>query len=182
MSRILIAYSTVDGHTRKICERLRAHLEKAGHAVALADLGGGRAPAVASFDKVVIGASIRYGKHRDAVYDFIERHREALQSRPGAFFSVNVVARKPGKDSPEGNPYVREFRRRSPWRPDLLGVFAGKIDYRKYGFLDREVVRLIMLITNGPTERDACVEFTDWGRVEAFAAAVASLERSGAAA
>ena len=175
MARILLAYSTVDGHTRKICERLRAQLEALGHTVALHSIAAKQHPSLQSFDKVVIGASIRYGKHPPVVAEFIEQHRRELETRPSAFFTVNVVARKPGKDTPEGNPYMRKFLRTIDWRPALLGVFAGKIDYQKYTFTDRHVIRFIMLLTRGPTNLDACVEFTDWAAVDAFGQRVAAL-------
>ena len=175
MARILIAYSTVDGQTRRICERMQRSLEGAGHAVTLACLGGGERPGVDGFDKIVIGASIRYGKHRPEVFEFIRQHQPALEARPSAFFTVNAVARKPGKDSPEGNPYVKAFCRLTPWRPPLVGVFAGRIDYRRYGFVDRQVIRFIMWLTKGPTDPQACVEFTDWGKVDAFSGRVAEL-------
>jgi len=175
MARILIAYSTVDGHTLKICERLRSCLEGQGHAVTLASLSDRPLPVVESFDKVVVGASIRYGKHRREVYDFIRLAQGALDDKPCAFFSVNVVARKRGKDRPETNPYVRGFSRKTTWRPVLLGVFAGKIDYQRYGILDRQLIRLIMWLTQGPTNPHACVEFTDWASVDAFADRVSRL-------
>jgi len=175
MARILIAYSTVDGHTRRICERMQRSLEDAGHAVTLAPLVAAGHPDVEGFEKVVIGASIRYGKHRPEVFEFIRQHRQALDARPSAFFTVNAVARKAGKDSPEGNPYVRNFRRQTPWRPPLVGVFAGRIDYRKYGFVDRQVIRFIMWLTHGPTDPNACVEFTDWESVDTFSRRVAAL-------
>lgn len=175
MARILIAYSTVDGHTRKIGERLRTGLEKVGHTVALHSLDARQHPDLAGFDKVVIGASIRYGKHRPSVRAFIEQHRRALETRPCAFFSVNVVARKPGKDTPEGNPYIRKFLRRTTWRPALLGVFAGAIDYRKYSFRDRHIIRFIMWLTHGPTDPGAHVDFTRWPAVDEFAHRVALL-------
>lgn len=169
MARILIAYSTVDGHTREICESLQRSLAGDGHSVALASLSGAEPPDPGDFDKIVIGASIRYGKHRQEVFDFIRLHRAALDERTSAFFCVNAVARKPGKDTPEGNPYMAKFLRKSGWRPPLLAVFAGKIDYAKYGFVDRNVIRFIMWLTHGPTGRNDCVDFTDWGKVEAFA-------------
>src|SRR5690348_1719933 len=103
MARILIAYSTVDGHTRRICERVQRALEGDGHEVTLASLGDSARPDAARFDKVVIGASIRYGKHRQEVFDYIRQQQPALESRPSAFFTVNAVARKPGKDTPEGS-------------------------------------------------------------------------------
>jgi menaquinone-dependent protoporphyrinogen oxidase len=175
MARILLAYSSVDGHTRSICERLAARLQAAGHAPELRSLADATPIDTTGFDKVVIGASIRYGKHRPEVYEFIRRQRRALDQRPSAFFSVNVVARKPGKDTPEGNPYMREFRKRTGWRPSREAVFAGKIDYARYGYADRQVIRLIMWLTRGPTDPKASVDFTDWARVDAFAEQIATM-------
>jgi menaquinone-dependent protoporphyrinogen oxidase len=54
-------------------------------------------------------------------------------------------------------------------------VFAGKLDYPRYGLVDRMVIRLIMLITHGPTDTSTVVEFTDWQRVEAFARRIAAM-------
>jgi menaquinone-dependent protoporphyrinogen oxidase len=169
MARILIAYSTVDGYTRKICERIRQSLERDGHAAELAELGGGAAIDVAPYAKIVIGASIRYGKHRPHVYEFVEAHRRALEQKPSAFFTVNVVARKPGKDTPEGNPYMKKFRRKARWTPAEQAVFAGRIDYSLYGTLDRLIIRFIMWLTKGPTDPGTKVEFTDWAAVDKFA-------------
>lgn len=175
MARILLAYSSIDGHTRAICERLAARLTAAGHKAELASLAGGPAIEIRAFDKIVIGASIRYGKHRPEVYEFIRRHRRLLDERPSAFFSVNVVARKPGKDTAESNPYMREFRKLTGWRARRQAVFAGKIDYQRYGYADRQVIRLIMWLTKGPTDPKACVDFTNWGNVDAFAEQVAGM-------
>ncbi|WP_088285317.1 menaquinone-dependent protoporphyrinogen IX dehydrogenase [Ideonella sp. A 288] len=175
MARILIAFSTVDGHTQAICERLRGLLQARGHGVTLASLGEAPVPDPQRFDRVVVGASIRYGKHRPALYEFIGRHRRALDDRPCAFFSVNAVARKPAKASPQTNPYMRGFHRATSWRPPLMAVFAGKIDYARYGLVDRQVIRLIMWLTGGPTGAHDCVDFTDWAAVDAFGEQVARL-------
>lgn len=176
MTRILIAYSTVDGHTRAICERLQRSLEAGGDSVTLASLGDAQRPNVRLFEKVVIGASVRYGKHRPEVYDFIRLNQQALEGMPTAFFSVNVVARKPGRDTPATNPYLKRFMLETIWRPALVCVFAGKIDYPKYGFFDRHMIRLIMWLTHGPTDPAACVDFTNWESVDAFARQVATLQ------
>ena len=58
---------------------------------------------------------------------------------------------------------------------NLVDVFAGKLDYPRYGFLDRQMIRFIMLMTRGPTDPTAIVEFTDWQRVEAFAQRIHAL-------
>ena len=45
-----------------------------------------------------------------------------------------------------------------------------------YDWLDRNMIRLIMWITKGPTNPDADVEFTDWSKVEQFADTVRELQ------
>jgi menaquinone-dependent protoporphyrinogen oxidase len=175
MPRILIAYSTVDGQTRKISERLQRELQAAGHGVTLANIADATQPDPTSFDIVVVGASIRYGKYRPELFAYVARHQAALEARPNAFFTVNAVARKTGRDVPERNPYVKNFYRDCPWRPKLVGVFAGRIDYPKLGFRDRNIIRFIMWITRGPTDPRGCFEFTDWDKVDAFAQRVAAV-------
>jgi len=174
MSRILFLYSTVDGHTLKICRRLQQVVEGAGHQAALEVLEDHADIDLAAFDKVVVGASIRYGKHRPQVADFMRAQRRMLEAKPSAFFSVNIVARKPDKNTPETNPYVRKLLRQIGWRPALVAVFAGKLDYPRYGFWDRQVIRFIMLLTRGPTDPRAVVEFTDWSAVDAFGRSLAA--------
>lgn len=93
------------------------------------------------------------------------------------FFSVNLVARKPDRDRVETNTYVQRFLKRIDWRPDAVAIFAGKLNYPIYSFWDRQVIRLIMWMTNGPTNPDAVVDYTDWDRVEAFARDLVSLRK-----
>ncbi|MEW5755390.1 MAG: menaquinone-dependent protoporphyrinogen IX dehydrogenase [Pseudomonadota bacterium] len=168
MARFLILYSTIDGHTLTICRRLQAVLEEAAHQVCVQALEAATEVDLAAFDKIVIGASIRYGKHRPNVREFIQRNHAVLQQKHGAFFSVNAVARKPGKAAPETNPYVRKFLKGISWQPAAVAVFAGKINYPVYKPLDRAIIRVIMWLTGGPTDPKSVVEFTDWGQVEEF--------------
>jgi len=175
MARILIAYSTTDGHTREICNRLRAVIEQQAHQVTLVPVGEVADADLEHCDKIVVGASIRYGRHRPAVVEFIARNAEVLNRKASAFFSVNVVARKPAKNQPHTNPYVRKLLRKIAWRPREVGVFAGKIDYPRYSTLDRMIIRFIMLLTGGPTDPRAVVEFTDWKQVEAFGGLIARM-------
>lgn len=175
VERILIAYATTDGHTGRICERLKQVIEALGRQVTVTLLSEAGALELRDFDRVVIGASIRYGHHQPVVAEFIAQHQALLESRPSAFFSVNIVARKPNKNTPETNPYCRKFLKSMAWKPRLAAVFAGRLDYPSYGFVDRQMIRLIMLITKGPTDPKAVVEFTDWAQVEAFGREVCAL-------
>ncbi|MFZ2172190.1 MAG: menaquinone-dependent protoporphyrinogen IX dehydrogenase [Methylococcaceae bacterium] len=175
MAKILILFASTDGHTRKICDRLQQVIEQQGHQVTLVSVNDKFQGVLQTFDKIVIGASIRYGKHSPKITDFINRNKLLLDSKPNAFFSVNIVARKPEKNQPGTNPYLRKFLKRIAWQPKELAVFAGKLDYPKYSFFDRLMIRLIMFITKGPTDPKAVIEFTDWQQVESFGRLIASM-------
>lgn len=168
MSKIIIIYSTTDGHTKDICSRLLRIVEKSNNEVILIPIEDQNQIDLNAFDKIVIGASIRYGKHSPKVYDFINNNLQILDQRSNAFFSVNVVARKPDKNQPETNPYLKKFLSQISWQPKELAVFAGKIEYQKYKFWDRFMIRLIMRITKGPTDPKTNIEFTNWSDVESF--------------
>ena len=92
-----------------------------------------------------------------------------MNSKNNAFFSVNAVARKKNKNTKDTNPYVIKFLKRIKWKPNNIGVFAGKIDYPKYKFFDKYAIKFIMWITNGPTDTSQTYDFTDWKKVETFA-------------
>ncbi|MGE6567606.1 menaquinone-dependent protoporphyrinogen IX dehydrogenase [Shewanella vesiculosa] len=167
MSQILLIHSSVHGYTQKICEYLQRQLIEQDQLVTVAPLA--EAPDLALFDKVYIGASIRHGKHRPALYQFIETHRAELESKPSGFFSVSLVARKPHKNTPQTNNYMQQFLSQSAWQPKLLQVFGGNLDYQGYNALDRNIIRFIMWLTKGPTDPNTKVEFTDWQKVDQFA-------------
>lgn len=175
MSNILIIYSTTDGHTTKICHRLQEVIEKQAHQVKMVSVQNEPNVELASFDKVVIGASIRYGKHSPHIIDFIKKNEKILTEKQNAFFSVNVVARKPNKNQPETNPYMQNFLKQISWQPKVLAVFAGKLDYPRYSYFDRLAIRFIMLMGNGPTNPKAVVEFTDWQQVEEFGRVISEM-------
>jgi len=169
MARILLIYSTTDGHTLTIGERIKSVLEADGHDVVLIAIQDAADIDPGAFDRIMIGASIRYGFHGKPVTAFIKRHAGALERLPSAFFSVNLVARKPEKRQATTNPYVKRFLRHIPWKPKSVAVFPGRLDYPRYKPMDRWIIRLIMTMTGGPTDPGAVVEFTDWSEVEAFA-------------
>ncbi|MDB4159004.1 menaquinone-dependent protoporphyrinogen IX dehydrogenase [Gammaproteobacteria bacterium] len=161
----LIIYSTTDGQTISIAEKIGEVLENS-KVISIADA---ETLNLNDFETIVIGASIRYGKHKHEVYKFIKDNLEILDAKKNAFFSVNVVARKPEKNTPDTNPYMQKFLELSKWSPKNLSVFAGKIDYPQYKFVDKQMIRFIMWMTKGPTDINGTFEFTDWKKVESFA-------------
>ena len=167
MSSFLVIYSSTDGHTKKICERIK-NLINNGNLVELFSLEEAKQIELSNFENIVIGASIRYGKHSRELYNFIKSNRNILDQKKCAFFSVNVVARKPEKNTAETNPYINKFLKISKWKPNKIGVFAGKVDYPSYNLIDKYIIKFIMFITKGPTDTSQSYEFTDWSKVDDF--------------
>ncbi len=168
MSSFLIIYSSTDGHTKIICERIKNILND-GNLVKLVSLEEEKKIDLSNFEKIIIGASIRYGKHSNGLYKFVNLNKIILDQKQCAFFSVNVVARKLEKNTPETNPYIKKFLKISKWSPKKIRVFAGKVDYPNYNFFDKYIIKFIMFITKGPTDTSQSYEFTDWSKVDDFA-------------
>ena len=168
MESTLIIYSSTDGQTKNICSRIGEFLSNDIPAKIIS-LSDATKNDIEKYDRVIIGASIRYGKHRKELFKFIETNLDELTKKENAFFSVNVVARKSEKNTPETNPYMQKFLLKTSWVPQRLAVFAGKIDYPKYNFIDKQMIRFIMWLTKGPTNIKNTYEFTDWNKVDSFA-------------
>lgn len=168
-------YATHDGQTRRIAEWIAKRLEERKQPVSINDLSVDfpDAPKIAAAQRVIFAAPVRYGHHLPVADRFLALYASLAKRPPLALASINLTARKPGRDTLEGNPYLRRWLEKRKVSPDLVGVFAGRLDYPSYGWLDRQMIRLIMKITKGPTDPSTQIEFTDWNQVDAFAQKIA---------
>lgn len=173
-AKTVIIYSSVDGQTLKICHKLREVLQHNNQNTELISINDFNED-VTQYDRLIIGASIRYGVHNKKIIDFINAHKKQLNAIKTAFFSVNLVARKPEKSTPTTNPYVIKFFKTVDWTPTMVEVFAGKLDYKKYPFFDRIMIQFIMWMTKGPTNKNAEIEYTNWEKVTEFGIRLKSL-------
>ncbi|MCG6201581.1 menaquinone-dependent protoporphyrinogen IX dehydrogenase [Psychromonas antarctica] len=163
--KTLILYSSVDGQTLKIIKRMSASI--AGECC-LFDLDAHPEIDFSEYDKVLIGASIRYGKLRKNLLHFVNTHKAQLDLLPNAFFLVCLTARKPEKANPANNSYMAKFDQLSSWQPRLKGVFAGALLYSRYNWWQTLIIQLIMKITGGSTDTSVDIELTDWSKVDLF--------------
>ncbi|WP_024872035.1 menaquinone-dependent protoporphyrinogen IX dehydrogenase [Tolumonas lignilytica] len=165
--RILVLYSTREGQTRKIIEAiLNAAPEWQAEVY---DLHTQPVVELASYDKILIAASIRYGHFHPSLNQFIKQHHMALKEKEAAFVAVNLVARKPEKNTPETNLYTRKWLQQSPWTPQHVAVFAGALRYSRYNWWQKRIIQFIMWITGGSTDTTHDIEFTNWANVQKFA-------------
>ncbi|MCV2509463.1 MAG: menaquinone-dependent protoporphyrinogen IX dehydrogenase, partial [Neisseriaceae bacterium] len=124
---------------------------------------------LSSYDVIVVGASIRYGHFHKNLYRFSQEYADVLNQKKTAFYAVNLVARTEGKNNPDSNIYTRKFLQKILWKPDVIDVFAGELNYPLYGFFDKQAIRLIMKLTGGDTDTSQKIEYTDWEQVKRFA-------------
>ena len=164
-SKLLILYSTVDGHTKDICNYIYKKLKRRKK-VSIISVEDSANYDLSDFEEIVIGASVRYGYHRKNVYKFIQQNIEKLEKVKTAFFSLNLTARKPEKSTPETNPYVIKFLKKVKWEPTIKEVFAGRLDYPSLDTLNKLAILFIMFITNGPKDTSKTYELTDWKKVD----------------
>lgn len=160
----------------RIAERLRAD----GLAADTLDLVEARSVAevLRGTSLVVVVAAVRYGRHIAAAEQFLEVYRTHPDAPPLALASVNLTARKPEKQTVETNPYIKKLVERLELRPVEAAVFAGRLDYPSYAWLDRQMIRLIMWLTGGPADGTSTVDYTSWPSVDAFASDIATAVRS----
>lgn len=168
MEKVLLLHSSTDGQTIKILHYIEEQLGE-NYQCELQDLNQLPELDFSDYDRVLIGASIRYGHLNNKLYEFITRNQSALEQNKVGFFCVNLTARKEGKNTPETSIYMKKFLRKSPWQPKLQAVFAGALHYPRYSWFDRIMIQFIMRITGGETDTTKEVEYTDWDKVSQFA-------------
>ena len=65
-----LVYSSVDGQTLKICNKLKEVLAEKKQSVELFSIDEFDKD-LSKYDRIIIGASIRYGVHNKSIIDFI---------------------------------------------------------------------------------------------------------------
>jgi menaquinone-dependent protoporphyrinogen oxidase len=160
LSRVLVAYSSVEGHTGRIARRIAERLRAAGHRVDLAPAG--EASDFSPYEAIIVGASVHYGQHPAWLAAFLRRNAAALGARKSAFFSVSLGAKE---------SYATKFLRRARWRPQLTTMFPGALQYSKYGPMKRWVVRAFAAVAGHDTDTSRDYDYTDWKAVDEFATA-----------
>ncbi len=181
-TRIALHYATRDGQSRRIAEHLSRRLAEAEVPAPAQDLAAA-APAasdLAATAVVVLVAAVRYGRHLPEADRFLTVYRSLQSPPPLALASVNLTARKHDKTTATSNAYLRKVIARHRLAPAVAVAFAGCLNYRRYGWRDRWIIRFIMLLTGGPTDPTTCIEYTSWRAVDDFAAAVVALVRPAA--
>jgi menaquinone-dependent protoporphyrinogen oxidase len=186
MQPILVAYTTTDGHTRKVAEFIAERLRIRGHRVDLVDTASPAAAQVqAVYQAAFLGGSVHQGRYQASLVHFAKANRSLLAAMPTAFFSVNLAMKHADAgDRVEAERDLRAFLDETGLEPRRWRLVAGALKYTQYDFLRRFVMRAIAKHWGGDTDTSVDHEYTDWDDVEAFvdeflvAAGIARVKRA----
>jgi menaquinone-dependent protoporphyrinogen oxidase len=185
MCEVPIFYATTDGQTRRIAEAAAATLRQLGIESTALDVAS---PDAGAFRweharAVMVGASLRVGRHQARAERFVRTNLAQLNARPSVFFSVSLsICSAIARDVEAARTIARAFPERVGWRPSRVVCLGGRLAYTKYGWLTRFVMRRIAAKAGGPTDTSRDHELTNWADVDAMARELAVQLRSGAVA
>lgn len=168
---VLVLYATVEGHSRKIADKVATQLENAGETVVLADV---REPGFAvpgRFDGVLLCAPVHMGRYPDPIIRFATDWKDALDAVPNAFVSVSLGINSDNEEErAEAEAYPAKLEKKTGFRPRRIHNAAGALKFLEYDFFKRIVMRRIAEKEGGPVDTSMDFEFTDWDALEAFVA------------
>lgn len=168
MAVVLIVYGTTEGHTTQVVERLRRPIEDEGHLIRACRVG--EAPtSPLGYDAVLVGSSIHLGRHHHGLLRWVRGNAEHLQRQPSAFFQVCLASARGPDGDVEAQGYVDHLVDETGWRPELVGLFAGALRYRKYGIVKRTMLKKIAGDAGLGTDVGRDYDYTDYSAVEIFA-------------
>jgi menaquinone-dependent protoporphyrinogen oxidase len=171
MARLLIVYGSEEGQTAKVARHMADLFRTQHHVVDLVH-GRNMPPHLAldGYDGVIVGASIHMGRHQRYMVAFGEQYRDALTAKLSAFFTVCLTAKSDAPaDRAQVEQYVQDYITATNWYPDQVAVFAGALQYSKYGLIKRFLMKQISKQSGGDTDTAHDYEYTDWTSVDDFA-------------
>ena len=158
---LLILYGSTEGHTEKIARFLAGEAVKHHIRPTLSDVA--TAPSLRSYDAVIIAASIHAGQYKNEIVDFVAAHSDDLNKIPTVFYSVGLsIVSGDKKVVAQLHEMTALFLEMMKWRPIVVEQIGGALQYSKYGFFKKLMIRSIMKKAGGDTDTSRDYEYTDW--------------------
>lgn len=161
--KVLIAYASSEGQTRKIVRTVADQLVNGGITVELLRLADAEDIRLDRFDCAILAASVHAGHYQRSLSDFAANHASGLRSLPTLFLSVSLAAA--GHNSEDWRSLERileDFKSATGWAPGRVEQIAGAYLPSRYDILKRFVMRRILAAKAAEPDLDADKEYTDW--------------------
>lgn len=161
--RLLVAYATTDGQTRKIARFAADRLAGQGHGVELLNVEDAEGLDLARFDGAILAGSLHAGGYQKALGRFATAESAALEAMPTLFLAVSLSAA--GNDPDDWAGLARclaEFQSRTGWTPGRIEHVAGAFRFSEYDFFRAWAMRRIADQKGEKVEPGTDKEYTDW--------------------
>ncbi len=160
--KILLIYSSIEGHTASIVRFLEDELRKL-HCIVTVAKATSEVQALATFDAVMVAAPIHAGQYANEIVEFVSKHSPELRNLPSLFYSIGLtVTSKDPKALVSLLDTTASFLKDAGWKPDKVEQIAGALLYTKYGFFKRMLMKSIMKKAGGDTDTSRDFVYTDW--------------------
>ncbi|MFP4487682.1 MAG: flavodoxin domain-containing protein [Bacteroidales bacterium] len=131
--KILIIYQTRYGTTSKATDYLVSKLENAE--ITINNLRKEKMPDLSSFDKIIIGGSIRAGMIQPGIKKFIRKNLDLLLSVPAGLYLCCME---------EDDKRIKQFNDSFPEQlrehATATGFFGGEFNFDRLNFLEKKIV------------------------------------------
>ncbi len=167
----LIAYGTRYGSTAEVAERIGEALSEKGLTVTVLNTKEESAPTnLIDFDLVIVGSGILAGRWTKEPIEFLKENKSVLADKDVALFVVCAYAANPKtRDDAFQNYLVDVGRDLDSITPISLGFFGGVIDFSKYNFAVRALMKRMVKSTTGDEEVSEFMDLRDWEKIESWA-------------
>lgn len=165
--KLLIAYATTDGQTRKIARFAADHLADAGATVELLNLTDTEGLDLTRFDAAILAGSLHAGGFQDSLAAFARDHAAQLAARPTLFLAVSLSAAGSDPDDWAGlEACLARFIHETGWQPGQVEHVAGAFRFAEYDFFRAWAMRHIAHAKGETVDPHGNKEYTDWHGLE----------------
>jgi len=164
VKKVLIAYASMHGSTGEVADALAKDLCAAGASVDIRLVENVKD--LSPYQAVVMGSAIRSDRWLPEANEFVAGHRSILSNLPTAYFLTCLTLANPSAEiRTKVQSFLDPVREEFPEvKPVSTGLFAGVLDYNKYGTAIKAVMKYKMW-TKGVEEGD----YRDWRVIHAWA-------------
>ncbi len=161
--KVLIAFGTTEGQTKKISEIVASQIGAKGHEVTVMDTSspmGSVKPQ--NFDKIIVAGSVHQEGHQENVEFFVLGNLSTLQAKQTMFISVSLAAAFEAKRS-DAEGYAARFLKDVGWKPDKTLLVAGAArQHDDYDYYQQQILSHVVLEGRDIEDPNQDQEFTDW--------------------
>ncbi|WP_439154850.1 flavodoxin domain-containing protein [Yoonia sp.] len=161
--KILIAYTSTEGQTRKIVQFCADYLNAEGHTVELLPAADAHGTDLSRFDAMLLAASVHGGKYQKPMVRLASARTGELNQMKSAFLSVSLAAAGTDEDDWKGlRDVVDRFAAKTGWSPKTVMHVAGAFRFSEYDFFKSWAMRWIAAQKDEDVDPHEDKEYTDW--------------------